>query len=248
MCSTPGSSKNENFDDFYSEVKQIEKRDAVLTSEQQINRLLRPGSTYFNLNPFEVLQLEPDATVAEIKKKYRSLSILCHPDKNQDNKDQAQQAFEVINRAYKVLSNDITRKKCLDVYEEAKDRTDHMIAEKKKKLKKDGRADESIPEDDPDKYKHSIYVMVMKLFADMERRRQQLETRDMEERKRKRESEIEEEEKKKADKEWQKNFEESRQNRVQSWHSFQSGSSGKKAKKQKKSLAFNPPKLKPEMR
>lgn len=83
----------------------------------------------------------------------------------------------------------------------------------------------------------------------MERRRQQLETRDMEERKRKREAEIEEEEKKKADKEWQKNFEESRQNRVQSWHSFQSGgSSGRKAKKPKKSLAFNPPKFKPEMR
>lgn len=120
MCSTPGTSKNENFDDFYTEVrkltiffvfylltgssivvllnvwllsiliqvKQIEKRDAVLTSDQQINRLLRPGSTYFNLNPFEVLQLEPDVTVQEIKKKYRSLSILCHPDKNQDNKEQ----------------------------------------------------------------------------------------------------------------------------------------------------------------
>lgn len=83
----------------------------------------------------------------------------------------------------------------------------------------------------------------------MERRRQQLETRDMEERKRKREAEIDEEERKKADKEWQKNFEESRQNRVESWHSFQSGSSSKKkAKKQKKAVAFNPPKLKPETR
>lgn len=38
-----------------------------------------------------------------------------------------------------------------------------QIAEKKKKLKKDGRGDESIPEDDADKYKHSIYVMVMKV-------------------------------------------------------------------------------------
>lgn len=64
--------------------------------------------------------------------------------------------------------------------------------------------------------------MVMKLFADMERRRQQLEQRDMEERKRTREAEIEEEERRRADKEWQKNFEESRQNRVTSWHSFQS--------------------------
>lgn len=84
----------------------------------------------------------------------------------------------------------------------------------------------------------------------MERRRQQLDTRDMEERKRKREAEIDEEERKKADKEWQKNFEESRQNRVTSWHSFQSGSgtSSKKPKKQKKMAAFNPPKLKPETR
>ena len=35
-------------------MKEIEKRDAVLTSAQQIDRLLRPGSKYSNLNPFEV--------------------------------------------------------------------------------------------------------------------------------------------------------------------------------------------------
>lgn len=38
------------------------------------------------------------------------------------------------------------------------------IAEKKKKLKKDGKGDETIPEDNPDKYKHAIYVMVMKVL------------------------------------------------------------------------------------
>ena len=36
------------------QVKAIEKKDAVLTNKQQIDRLLRPGATYFNLNPFEV--------------------------------------------------------------------------------------------------------------------------------------------------------------------------------------------------
>lgn len=89
----------------------------MLTSKQQIDRLLRPGSTYFNLNPFEVLQLEHATPIDEIKKKYKRLSILVHPDKNQDDKDRAQTAFEIINRAWKILENDVTRKRCLDVYE-----------------------------------------------------------------------------------------------------------------------------------
>ena len=35
-------------------MKKIEKRDAILTGVQQIDRLLRPGSKYANLNPFDV--------------------------------------------------------------------------------------------------------------------------------------------------------------------------------------------------
>ena len=56
----PPSSSGEpskKFDQFYSEVKLIEARDSVMTPTMQIDRLLRPGSTYFNLNPFEVLQV-----------------------------------------------------------------------------------------------------------------------------------------------------------------------------------------------
>lgn len=80
-----------------------------------------------------------------------------------------------------------------------------QVAEKRKKAKKEGK--DSIPEDDPEKYKHSVYVLTMKLFADMERKRRDLAERDQEERKRKREQEIEEEENQKIQKEWQKNFE-----------------------------------------
>ncbi|KAM3967373.1 dnaJ homolog member 21 [Aphomia sociella] len=244
--SAPTTAKEESFDEFYTEVKEIEKRDSVLTPVQQIERLLRPGSTYFNLNPFEVLQVEPDSSLDEIKKKYRRLSILVHPDKNMDDSERAQQAFEIVNRAWKTLENDDTRKKCLDIYQEAKERTDHMIEQKRKKLKKESRLAEGIPEDDPAKYKHAVYVMTMKLFADMERKRQHLETRDMEERKRKREAEIEQEEQMSLEKEWAKNFEESRQNRVDSWKTFQSG--GSKEKKKKKIMGFKPPKPKPESR
>jgi DnaJ homolog subfamily C member 8 len=133
----------------------------------------------------------------------------------------------------------------LDVYEEAQQRTDLMIAEKRKKLKKEGKSHENIAEDDPEKYKHAIYVTVMKLFADMERKRQQLDVRDMEERKRKREQEIEEEEQKKMQKEYAKNFEESREARVSSWKKFQAGETGKKKKKSHSSSMFMPPKVKP---
>lgn len=77
-------------------MKQIEKRDSVLTPVQQIERLLRAGSTYFNLNPFEVLNVDPDQPLDEIRTKYKRLSILVHPDKNMDDRERAQLAFEGI--------------------------------------------------------------------------------------------------------------------------------------------------------
>ncbi|XP_023017135.1 dnaJ homolog subfamily C member 8 isoform X1 [Leptinotarsa decemlineata] len=243
-CNIPLPEKDTKFNEFYTEVKEIEKRDSVLTPKQQIERLLRPGSTYRNLNPFDVLQVEPDTSIEEIKKKYRRLSILVHPDKNQDDPDRAQQAFEAVNKAWKTLENEETRKKCMDIIEEAVGRTDIMLAEKRKKAKKEGK--DGIPEDDPAKYKHAIYVLTMKLFADMERKRRELADRDQEERKRKREAEIEDEENAKAQKEWQKNFEESRQNRVNSWQTFTSKSKDKKTSKKIK--VFKPPKNKPESR
>lgn len=121
-----------------------------------------------------------------------------------------------------------------------------QIAEKKKKLKKEGKAHELVPEEEPSRYENAVHVLLMKLFAEMERKRQQLDTRDMEERKRKRENEMEEEDRIKAEREYQKNFEESRQNRVNSWQNFQAG--GKKKKKEKKLFDYSTPKLKPESR
>ena len=63
----------------------------------------------------------------------------------------------------------------------------------------------------------------MKLFADLERRRRQLEQRISDEAARKRESELEAEEKRNVEKEFAKNWEESRQGRVNSWLNFKWG-------------------------
>lgn len=235
------------FNSFYTEVKKIEKQDSVLTSVQQIERLLRPGATYRNLNPFEVLQIDPDLPIQDLKKKYKRMSILVHPDKNPDDRERSQTAFDIINKAYKALEDEKTRQRCMDVVEEAKFKVDSAITDKRKKLKKEGKKGAVIDEDDPDIYKRALQVQTMKLFADMERKRKELETRDQQERKRKREAEIEEEDNKKTTKEWNKNFEESREGRVTSWQNFKAGKTSKKAKVGKP-LGFRPPKLKPEQR
>lgn len=78
--------------------------------------------------------------------------------------------------------------------------------------------------------------------------RRELATRDAEQRKRKREEELSAEAQAALEREWQRNFEESRQSRVDSWKAFQSGSSATKQKKTKKLKAFRPPKTKAESR
>uniref|UniRef100_A0AAY4CTF1 DnaJ homolog subfamily C member 8 n=1 Tax=Denticeps clupeoides TaxID=299321 RepID=A0AAY4CTF1_9TELE len=226
-------------------VKQIEKRDSVLTPKQQIDRLLRPGASYFNLNPFEVLQLDPEATDEEIKKRFRQLSILVHPDKNQDDAERAQQAFEAVEKAYRLLQDGEQKKRAVDVIHAGKEYVEHNMKEKKKQLKKEGKPMD-VEEDDPELFRQAVYKQTMKLFAELEIKRKEREAKDMHERKRQREEEIEAQEKAKRDREWQKNFEETRDGRVDSWRNFQAKG---KTKKEKKNRTFlKPPKVKMEQR
>ena len=44
-----------------------------------------------------------------------------HPDKNNHDKERAQIAFEAVNRAYKMLSDEKERKQCLEVVDEARE-------------------------------------------------------------------------------------------------------------------------------
>lgn len=53
------------------------KSENFMSASNQIKRLI---NTNF-INPYEVLLLKPDATEEDIKKQYRQLSLLVHPDK-----------------------------------------------------------------------------------------------------------------------------------------------------------------------
>uniref|UniRef100_A0A5F4VWI5 J domain-containing protein n=1 Tax=Callithrix jacchus TaxID=9483 RepID=A0A5F4VWI5_CALJA len=187
------------------------KRDSVLTSKNQIERLTRLGFSYFNLNPFEVLQIDPEVTDEEIKKMFQHLPILVQSDKNQGDSDRAQKAFEAVDKTYQLLLDREQKKRALDVIQAGKGYMEHI--------------------DDPELFKQAVYKQTMKLFAELEIKRKERKAKGMRERKRQREEEIEAQQKAKGEREWQKNFEGSRDGRMDSWPNFQASTKGKKEKK-----------------
>ena len=54
---------------------------------------------------YKILGIKKDATDAEIKKAYRKLALKWHPDKNPNNREEAEEKFKKINEAYSVLSD-----------------------------------------------------------------------------------------------------------------------------------------------
>lgn len=54
---------------------------------------------------YEVLNVPRDATVDEIKKAYKRMALQLHPDKNVDNREEAEEKFKKITEAYTILSD-----------------------------------------------------------------------------------------------------------------------------------------------
>ncbi|XP_057597224.1 dnaJ homolog subfamily B member 7 [Hippopotamus amphibius kiboko] len=62
---------------------------------------------------YEVLGLQRYASPEDIKKAYRKVALKWHPDKNPENKEEAERKFKEVAEAYEVLSNDEKR----DIYD-----------------------------------------------------------------------------------------------------------------------------------
>jgi DnaJ-class molecular chaperone len=66
---------------------------------------------------YQVLGVTKNADAKELKKAYRKLALKWHPDKNQDNVEEAQAKFQEISEAYDILS-DPKKKEIYDQYGE----------------------------------------------------------------------------------------------------------------------------------
>ena len=61
------------------------------------------------MNYYEILGVNRDATIKEIKKAYKSLAKKWHPDLNRDNIKVAEEKMKEINVAYTTLSDEVAR-------------------------------------------------------------------------------------------------------------------------------------------
>ncbi|KAM9265102.1 dnaJ homolog subfamily C member 14 [Morus bassanus] len=78
-------------------------------SREEVSRLLAMAEVpEEELNPFQVLGVEATASDAELKKAYRRLAVLVHPDKNEHPRAEA--AFKVLRAAWDIVSSPERRK------------------------------------------------------------------------------------------------------------------------------------------
>ena len=66
---------------------------------------------------YDILDINKNASDEEIRKSYKKLAVKWHPDKNPDNKEEAEKKFKEISEAYQVLS-DPQKKEIYDNYGE----------------------------------------------------------------------------------------------------------------------------------
>lgn len=124
----------------------------------QVKRLMAPHYKWRNLNPYYVLQLDVDATVEDIKFRYKKLSLKIHPDRLRDV-DNAREAFEQVKEAYNRLLDEDQRRTLMMHIENV---TSDLKKDRKKLLAKGLKESELKP------YDEERQIRLMKHFADLE--------------------------------------------------------------------------------
>jgi len=241
----PGEGDDDDLlNDFFNEVEEVVTKKIVETqtkinaikndrktlgsTQDQINRLLQPRYEWRNLNPFYVLQL-PAATVTndDISRRYKALSLLLHPDKNHanlisdDDRHRAQRAYDQVQTAKTLLADENKKRYTQSLIEEGMKHGEIKWKQHQKDIM--NKAENIEDEDSSDMSLEAVKEReVMRIFANVEMKRRDVEDRErnFEQRERQQEDDQVQKERneRKFDKQWRK--EERVDKRVGNWRDF----------------------------
>ena len=219
------------------------------TRNAEVDRIL----SCFKLNPYEHLNLRFDATEDDIRRAFRKVSLMVHPDKCKHEKAKA--AFDAIGQAQQLLGTEDVKRELDFNLGRAKDavtkawkketRNDAVL-----RVRFNGNREAQLAAFiDSDEFHERWKLEGRKNIVDLEWRRRKLTLRIKAEEERVEKEEEEEAEdrkrKHKAQKAWDN--EEAREGRVGGWRDFMGGQKNKK-KKQKVAGELKAPKLRKEER
>lgn len=172
----------------------------------------------FKLDAYAILDLQPGVTENDIKKTFRAKSLLIHPDKTKN--PQAPDAFDRLKKAQAELSD-----------EKARERLDEAIADARMLLIRERKWTVDSPELKEEAFKKDWREKTKEVLIDNElRRRKQLKAQMQEEGREKMKAEKEAEDRKRK-RENEQAWENTRDQRINSWRDFQKAGSKKKKKK-----------------
>lgn len=89
----------------FSRAEEIATDEHKKTAQQKVREAQVALKQSKEKNYYKTLGLARTASAKEIKKNYRELALKWHPDKNPDNKEEAEKKFQEISEAYEVLSD-----------------------------------------------------------------------------------------------------------------------------------------------
>ncbi|KAG5339810.1 J domain-containing protein spf31 [Termitomyces sp. T112] len=200
--------------------KLLSREESAFNREVEVERILKA----FKLNPYDVLDIEENATPEAIKRRYKHLSLFIHPDKTPHPR--APEAFDVLKKAESELSD-----------KDKRENLDAVINQARLMILKALNLPSSTPDTDPTlkglepSYKVRLRLQSKELLIDEEVRRRKavkmnLANEGLEARK-KDEEVAAKKRKAQEDKQWEDN----REQRVDSWRAFSKDTRKKKKAK-----------------
>ena len=225
--------------EFLLEIRQVDR-------DNEVDRILNA----FKLNPFEQMGLKFDANLEAVRRQFRKLSLMVHPDKC--THPRAREAFEILGEAQKFLLEDEKREQLNFALGVARD---EIRAERRKTTKHDaavrvaialheeGRAGVEAEYEKSEEFHEKWRLKSRDVLARTEWRRRNLAKRIRDEEDRIEKEEKSQREQAKRVREHKDSWEKTRDTRVGTWRDYLKQQKGGK-KKKKGGMELRPPKIK----